>query len=217
MLSKLLGSAAALIVLIAVPVAAETYAGATLEQDVRAATSRLAPGAAVSRAEPRGRPFIASLLAGEVSSAYVDLSGPAGRTTLILQRLDRNTGRVERALCFARLRQPVPLTPVPGPGGADSPFATAAVDGVQLDVTYEANVEDGQVVVAPSSVTPADGTAAGTRAAAWARELTPGPVESPLRGGATVRAVTVAQDGITVELQLTGTATGPPGTRVPRG
>lgn len=201
MFAKLALGAATLLVLVGVPVTAETWAGAELDHSVRSATRALAPGAEITRVEPHGRPFLAALMKGEVSSAYADVRGPAGTTTLILQRLHRDTGRVNRVLWFSRVAQPVPLVPVKTADGAYSPTGTAELDGRQVRVTYAATVENGRVSVVPTEVT-VDGRAEpGSRTSGWRTRLAPHPFQLPASGRLTVRAVSVGDDGITVELQ----------------
>ncbi len=108
MIGKVLTGAATLTVLLAVPAGAEVYAGRQIQDEARLAAARLAPGASVVRVEPHGRPFLAALLGDEVSSAYVDVRTPDGTTQLILQRLHRDSGRINTVLwspgCRSRSR-----------------------------------------------------------------------------------------------------------------
>lgn len=202
MLGKLLSAATALTVLVGVPVAAETYAGRELNSSVRAAVTNLAPGATITRVESHGRPFFAALLEREVSSAYVDVRSPSGTTTLILQRLHRDTGQANTVLWFPRLPNPTDLIPVLTPGGAYTPQATTRLDGKQVEVIYGATVQDGTVTVRPVSLT-VDGRGQGSGAipAAWHAALTPEPVQLAAAGALTVTAVSVGERDITVELQ----------------
>lgn len=206
MLGKLAVGATTLLVLIGVPVAAETWAGHELDQSVREAAQALAPDATVTRVEPHGRPFITSLLDGEVSSAYVAVTGPSGTTMLILQRLHRDTGRVNRVLWFSHAPQPTPLVPVRTAAGAYSPSGTAQLDGRPVTVTYQATAANGSVQLVPTA-TAADGTTRPTAGlpSAW----TPAPVRVPSVGALTVRAVSVGEDDITIELQQTNVDTRP--------
>ncbi len=211
MFGKLIAGAATLLVLIGVPVAAETYAGQQLDQSVRNATQSLAPGAAITRVELHGRPFLAALLQGEVSSAYVDLrgaTGATGTTTLILQGLHRDTGRVNTVLWFSHLPQPVALLPVKTAAGAYSPIGTATLDGKRVEVTYQATVEHGKLSLEPATMK-VGGREVGVGAvpAAWWAKLTPTAVELPAVNALAVRAVSVGEDDITVELQQQDVAT----------
>ncbi len=206
MLGKLAAGATTLLVLLGVPVAAETWAGHELDQRVRDAAQALAPDATVTRVEAHGRPFVASLLDGEVSSAYVDVTSPRGTTMLVLQRLHQDTGRVDRVLWFADAPQPTPLVPVRTSAGAYSPTGTALLDGRPVTVTYQATSGNGSVQLVPTA------TAAGGRAVSTA-DLPPGwtppPIAVPSLGALTVRAVSVGEDDITVELQQTDVNTRP--------
>jgi len=211
MIGKLISGTATLLVLIGVPVVAETYAGQQLDHSVRDATGSLAPGAAITRIEPHGRPFLASLLHGEISSAYVDLRatpGTTGTTTLILQRLHRDTGRVNTVLWFPHLAQPVRLVPVKTPAGAYSPTGTATLDGTHIEVTYRASVDHGRLRLQPVTIKVGGREVrAGGVPAAWRAELTPTAVRLPAVGALAVRAVSVGEDDITVELQQKDVAT----------
>lgn len=200
MLGKLAVGATTLLVLVGVPVAAETWAGHELDRSVSDAVRVLAPGATVTGVEPHGRPFLVALLHKEISSAYADVRGPDGTTTLILQRLHRDTGQVNRVLWFSRVRQPVPLVPVRTAGGAYSPTGTALLNGTAVSVTYRATVEDGRVDLLPT-VTGGDGRP--VPAGSLPPGLTLPPVRLPSVGSPTVRAVSVGDDDITVELQQT--------------
>lgn len=211
MIGKLISGTATLLVLIGVPVVAETYAGQQLDHSVRTATESLAPGAAITRIEPHGRPFLASLLQGEVSSAYVDLqgtTGTTGTTTLILQRLHRDTGRVNTVLWFAHLAQPVRLFPVRTAAGAYSPTGTTTLDGTQVEVTYQANLEHGRLRLQPVTLKVGGREVeAGAVPATWRAELTPTAVRLPAVDALAVRAVSVGEDDITVELKQKDVAT----------
>jgi len=200
MLGKVVAGAVTLLVLVGVPVAAENWVGHELGQSVSDAVHVLAPGATVTRVEPHGRPFLVALLQKEVSSAYADVRGPDGTTTLILQRLHRDTGRVNRVLWFLRVPQPVPLVPVRTAGGAYSPAGTAQLDGRAVLVTYRATVENGRVDLLPT-VAGADGRP--VPAGSVPPGLTPPPVQLPAVGSLSVRAVSVGEDDITVELKQT--------------
>lgn len=211
MIGKLIVASTTLLVLIGVPVVAETYAGQQLDQSVRDAAESLAPGAAITRIEPHGRPFLASLLHGEVSSAYVDLratTGTTGTTTLILQRLHRDTGRVNTVLWFSHLAQPVRLRPVRTAAGAYSPTGMATLDGTRVEVIYRASVEHGRLRVQPVTFKVGGREIeAGGVPAAWRAELTPTAVRLPAVDALAVRAVSVGEDDITVELQQKDVAT----------
>lgn len=202
MLAKIIGSATALVVLVGVPVGAEGYARGQLDRTVRTAVQALAPGASVTRVEPHGRPFLLSLLDGEVTSAYVDIGSPGGTTTVILQRLRRDTGHLDAVLWFPRVAPAADLEPSRTPSGAYTPRGTTRLGGAQLEVSYDASVADGRLVVRPMSAS-VDGVNrdGSDLPAAWLAALTPAAVQLPAVGLLTVRAVSVGETDITVELQ----------------
>jgi len=103
-------------------------------------------------------------------------------------------------LWFSRVLQPVPLVPVRTAGGAYSPTDTAQLDGRAVSVTYRATVENGRVDLLP---TVAGGDGRPVPAASLPPGLTPPPVQLPSVGSLSVRAVSVGEDDITVELQQT--------------
>lgn len=202
MIGKLIGTAVALAALIGLPVGLEAYAGAQLGRTVRTAVEAVAPGATVTRVEPHGRPFVAALLDGEISSAYADVTTPTGTTTLILQRLHRDTGRIDTVLWFPVLADPTDLTPVRNAAGAYSPRGTTRLDGHLVEVTYTATAKVGTLTVRPATVSSDGRIRRGTDLpAAWKRALTPPPVRLATARPATVRAVSVGENGITVELR----------------
>jgi len=199
MLGKL-AVGATLLVLVGAPIVAESWAGHELDQSVADAVHALAPGATVTRVEPHGRPFLIALLHKEVSSAYADVRGPDGTATLILQRLHRDTGQVNRVLWLSTVPQPVPLIPSRTAGGAYSPTGTAQLDGRAVSVTYRATVGNGRVDLLPT-VAGADGRP--VPAGSLPPGLTPPPIQLPSVGALSVRAVSVGKDDLTVELQQT--------------
>lgn len=198
MRGKLVAGTTGLLVLLGVPVAAEFGAGTRLDRTVRAAVQVLAPGATITRADAHGRPFLTALLQREVSSAYADVRGPDGTTTLIVQRLHRDAGWVSTVLWFTRVTQPVPLVPVKTSRDAYTPTGTAGFNGSQIQVTYRATVGNGQVSLRPTATT-ATGRAvpAGSLPVQW----TPHPVKLLSTGPVSVRAVSVGEHDITVELE----------------
>jgi hypothetical protein len=194
-------AAVALTLLVGTPIV-ESLAESRLRDSVHTAVTQLVPGTGITRIEPRGRPYLLSLLGGhEVSTAYVDLDDPAG-SRMILQRLNRDTGKVGSLLWFSDVKQSTPLQPVLLAEGVDSSSGTTTLDGETVTVTYTATVTGHTLQVRPKSV-----VRSGKRVAVegipaqWRTRLTPKPVSLPKTIDLSVRAVTVGADDITVELR----------------
>lgn len=210
MIRTLLGTVVAVTVLVAAPVAAESYAGNRLADSVRSAVGVLAPNGTVTDVEPHGRPFLAALAEGEVSSAYVSVQSSGSTTQVIVQRLHRATGKVDRVLWFPRVASHPGLAPVFTPSGAHTPRGTVILDGELAEVTYAARVVASTVRLAPTDVTVASRTWAGDDIPpAWRDLLTPPLIELPTTRPLVVRAVSVGEQDITVELQMDDVETEP--------
>lgn len=201
MVGKLTGGVAALTLLVGGPVVAESYARHQSADSVREAVHDLAPGTPVASVEPHGRPFVASLLSGSVSSAYVDLGGAAAGTTLIVEQLHRDTGVVEGVEWFAHVKPPVGLDARRLANGAYTPSGYARIGGRRMAVTYRATLVGRRIIVRPATVT-SDGQVMRSDAIPedWRRSLTPPPLRLPASGALRVRAVSVGDGDITVEL-----------------
>jgi len=193
--------AVALTLLVGAPIA-ESFAESRLTDSVHTAVAQLVPGTGINRIEPRGRPYILSLLGGhEVSTAYVDLDDPAA-SRMILQRLNRDTGKVNSLLWFSDVKQSTPLQPVPLAEGVNSSSGTTTLDGETVTVTYTATVTGHTLHVRPKRVVRSGKRVAGESIPAqWRTSLTPAPMPLPKTIDFGVRTVTVGADDITVELR----------------
>ena len=209
MYKQLASGIGAVILLIGGTVSAEAYAGHEQGDSVRSAVQKLFPDTRITRVEPHGRPFIVARLGGsEVSSAYVDIDGTNGRSTVIVENLNRDTGTVSSLLWFPHVPQPTSLDPVTTSDGAYTASGKATVDGQKVTVTFTATLTGDVLSVRPSQVVPSQPTGSaqptGSKDAVptdWAKALTPAPVRLPSTVHFSVRAVSVRPNDISVELR----------------
>lgn len=203
MFKVIAGGALALGLLIGGGFGAETLAGQKQSDNVRAAVHSLLPDAEITRIDPHGRPFALAVVQGhEVSSAYVDVNGPGGRSLLILEGLNRDNGKVNSLLWFSHLPQPTPLDPVTTSKGVNSARGTARFQGEAVTVSYTAAVTGHTLCVRPQSIV-RTGRSEKTAPvpAGWRTALTPDPVPLPTDLDLEVRTVSVNGNDISVELR----------------
>lgn len=122
---------------------AENRAHSNLDQQLRAFVATVYPGVKVQDTNVRGRPYLLSQYKHIVSTAYVEVTGPAdgARRVLLIKELDLRTGVAQRVHS---------LVTVPYPTGSPKPVLETTPDRSQVVfdgelVTYQAAIREGRL------------------------------------------------------------------------
>ncbi len=124
---------------------AEARSRAGLDRDLRSFIATAYPDAQIEDTNVRGRPYVISRMDHTVSTAYVEVSGPADgvRRRLLVQNLDLQTGTAQSVQT---------VVTVPYPAVHSDPVLDTTTDSSQvvLDgelVSYRAEIVEGRLVI----------------------------------------------------------------------